>query len=442
MAKTIRSSSRTARWLPIVALAVAFGVVSRAQTQEPPEPEAGQPPTFSAGVTLVTTDVIVRDQNGQFIPDLAPEDFIIMEDEFEQEVASLVLVHGGRVFNQLLPPAPTQEGIILPATRPVNDAAGRIFVLFIDDLHLETGLTPRVRQVFSKLAKNLIHEGDMFGIVSTGPSSLAIDMTYDRAMLDVAESRITGDGFSPQELIEQVDEGARGPEELRWRSHVAFKTAREIITNLEEVQNRRKVFIYMSSGYDFNPFANERIYGRNLLYREQRESAALGILDPDQLDSLYDGVPDPVNDPMRRLEQAGAVFSDSDLAMELSELTKAANRANASFYTVDPRGLVAGPSIEHDTPLQEFNEYVSQTQNSLRVLAELTGGMAVVNRNDFDRAFAQIDAETSDYYVLGFYSSNPDPTFRTRRLSVELKREGDYDVRARTHYTYARQSSQ
>ena len=431
-----------ARWLPVVALAVAFGVVSRAQTPAPPTQETSQPPTFSTGVTLVTTDVIVRDSNGQFIPDLTPDDFVVMEDEFEQEVASLVLVHGGRVFNQLLPPPPAQEGIILPASRPVNDAAGRIFVLFIDDLHLQTSLTPKVRQVFNKLAKTLIHEGDMFGIVSTGPSSLAIDMTYDRAMLDVAESRITGDGFSVRELIEYVSEGSRGPEELRWRSHVAFKTARDIISSLEEVQNRRKVFIYMSSGYDFNPFANERIYGGNMLFREARESRAEGMLTDDELATLYDGVPDPANDPMRQLEQAGAVFSDADLALELSELTKAANRANASFYTVDPRGLVAGPDIDYAAPVRDFNEYVFKTQTSLRVLAELTGGMAVVNRNDFEDAFEQIDAETSDYYVLGFYSSNPDPTFRTRRLKVELTREGDFDVRARTHYTYARQSSQ
>ena len=62
-----------------------------------------------------------------------------------------------------------------------------------------------------------------------------------------------------------------------------------------------------------------------------------------------------------------------------------------------------------------------------------------MNRNDFDDAFREIDAETSDYYVVGFYSSNPDPTFRTRRLRVEVNR-GDVDVQHRTHYTYARAS--
>ncbi len=55
-----------------------------------------------------------------------------------------------------------------------------------------------------------------------------------------------------------------------------------------------------------------------------------------------------------------------------------------------------------------------ETQDSLRVLAEETGGIAVVNQNDFDKALKRIDNETSDYYVLGYYSKNPDPLKRTR----------------------------
>ena len=74
--------------------------------------------------------------------------------------------------------------------------------------------------------------------------------------------------------------------------------------------------------------------------------------------------------------------------------------------------------------------------NSLRALAEQTGGRAVVNRNDFDDVFREIDAETSDYYVLGFALTNPDPTVRTRRLLVRVRGRPGVDVQHRTHYTY------
>ena len=49
-------------------------------------------PTFRSGVTLVSTDVVVRDDDGAFVPDLGREDFRVFEDVIEQEIASLVLV--------------------------------------------------------------------------------------------------------------------------------------------------------------------------------------------------------------------------------------------------------------------------------------------------------------------------------------------------------------
>ena len=58
----------------------------------------------------------------------------------------------------------------------------------------------------------------------------------------------------------------------------------------------------------------------------------------------------------------------------------------------------------------------------------LTGGIAVVNQNDFDKGIKRIDAETSDYYLIGFVSNNPDPLKRSRRLEVKVLRDG-MDVR-------------
>jgi len=421
----------------LVIICSAVGFVITAQESPAPETTLGadlqETPTFRSGVTLVTTDVIPRDENGLFIPDLDKEEIKIFEDGQLQEIASLVLVHGGRVYNQLLPPPPVQEGIVLPPARPVSDTAGRIFIIFVDDLHLQTGLTPKVRQVFKKVADTLIHEGDMFGIISSGPSAINVQMTYDRDLLYSAMGKITGDGFSNQDIVEQLAGGPGGPTELRWRAHKAFKLARDIVRNLEGVENRRKAFIYLSSGYDFNPFEYER-FRRSAVGQAMRDvQEQMG----GSSDSFYRGVTDRDVDMFNVNERQGTVFADTDLALEVKQLTLAANRANASFYTVDPRGLVAGPDIGYDVPIREWRDHVFQTQNSLRLLAELTGGMAIVNRNDFEDAFEEIDAETSDYYVLGFYSSNPDPTFRTRRLRVEVDRE-DVTLRHRTHYSFPR----
>ena len=68
---------------------------------------------------------------------------------------------------------------------------------------------------------------------------------------------------------------------------------------------------------------------------------------------------------------------------------------------------MAGQDLDEEVPIKDWNQYVRETQNSLRVLAEETGGIAVVNQNDFDKALKRIDAETSDYYVLGTTRATP-----------------------------------
>ena len=79
------------------------------------------------------------------------------------------------------------------------------------------------------------------------------------------------------------------------------------------------------------------------------------------------------------------------------------------------------------------------------MLAEETGGIAVVNQNNFDKALKRIDAETSDYYVLGYYSTNPDPLKRTRKIEVKLASKPGLSVWSRTSYSLRqapKQSSQ
>ena len=415
----------TAKFLLAGAFALAM-VQSPAAQQPQQTPPAGQSqlPVFRGAAELVTTDVIVRDaKSDQFIADLKPGDFDVFEDGKKQDLASMVLIHGGRAYNTLAPPpAPVQEGIILPVARPTNDAAGRVFLLFVDDLHMDFQQTPRIRDLFRRMMKNLIHDGDMWGMVSTGTSSISIDLTYDRALLDDAINRISGNGLKPTEII-KGQEGADGPVELRYRAHVAFTTANQLMTNLEKLHNRRKAVIWVSSGYDFNPFEKSRL-------KEQ-----LGPCDDsgsgDSSNSNCVGANGRV-DP--NLVPQGSQFADAELVRDMAEVTRSANRANATLYTIDPRGLVAGSDIGENLDPVEWDRYVSKTVDSLRTIADLTGGFAVVNQNDFDKALKRIDAETSDYYVLGFYSSNPDPLRRTRRIEVVTKRDG-VKVWSRTSYS-------
>ncbi len=429
------------RSVTTVVLALGFVAVTGLQTnlisqakEQSSTPQVQPPPTqptFRSGVTLITTDVIVRDENGQFVATLTEENFQVLEDDVLQEIASLTLVHGGRVYNELEPERRVQEGIVLPSSRPTSDTAGRVFIIFVDDLHMEPLSTPRVRKIFRQISDTLIHEGDLFGVVSTGPSAIAIDMTYDRSLLKIAEDKIMGNGMSYQDIITQMD-GARGPAETLFLAHSAFRTAHEVVRNLEFVENRRKAFIYLSTGYDFNPYPGNRLYGRSRMGNRSRgiDAEAVGDLLGEDFSNLA-----PAADPFSGGPRLGAQFANADMQIELSELAKAANRSNVSFYAVDPRGLMAGPDISNDVHWDSWNRHITQTQDTLRALAQLTGGLAVVNMNDFESGLKQIDAETSDYYVLGYYTSNPDPTIRTRKIEVVVDQD-DVSIQHRTRYSF------
>jgi VWFA-related protein len=430
------------KFVVAVALAAA-GATVFAQGQKPPgqkppessvqKPQEGvltaqQPPVIRRSVDLVTSDVIVRDDHGQFVPSLSKADFEVYEDGVKQDLITFVLTHGGRVLNDISAPPPMQEGILLPPPRPTNDASGRIFMIFVDDLHMDFRNTGRIRDLFKKISKELVHDGDLFGIVSTGPSSIAIDMTYDRKRLDEAINKIAGNGLKPQEIIETPD-GSQGPPEVRYRAHVAFSTAYDVLKNLEQVHNRRKAFIYVSDGYDFDPFSRSRAKEAN-----DRYSNMMG--GQNQTDSNGNPVDNSQVPDTNPFSKSGNEFAAADLAAELSELTREANRANTTMYTIDPRGLVGGPDLdETKLDMQDWQDHIRETQSSLRVIAELTGGIAVVNQNDFDKALKRIDAETSDYYVLGYYSNNPDPLKKRRTIEIKVKKPGKYDLRYKTSYT-------
>lgn len=57
--------------------------------------------------------------------------------------------------------APKIEGLVLPTTRPKNDSSGRLFIVFIDDLHLQPSDTPKVKQVLKMVRDILVHDNDL-----------------------------------------------------------------------------------------------------------------------------------------------------------------------------------------------------------------------------------------------------------------------------------------
>jgi len=437
-------TKRISRWtLTTLSLVAAVAVVSARSPQGSQAPQRPASPTptpttssqnqdqaiFRATANYVYNDVRVVDANGQFVPNLGPDDFKIYEDGVEQKLQYFQVAIGGRTFSTPVTfnTTPANSGLILPTAAPVVDASGRIFVVFIDDLHLQASDTAIAKRVLQIMRDTLFHDGDQITMVGTGYSgiegySLMYYYTHNHSRLDEAINKLIGGGMTPEEII-NASQTESGPAGLRYNMDTAFRTAYDILAQLGKYPNRRKAFIYLSSGYDLDPFKDARLDAQQNGYDHLSApgnpmmDAMSAAQNPNQMPASGIAV-----NPFA--SQIGE-FSETDLMRELAELIRTAKLADTAFYTVDPRGLVSSlpPGMNSLTP-QEWQDYVQMSTDTLRALAEQTGGLAGVNTNDFKGYFKRVDADFSDYYELGYTSSDIDPTRRLRKIQIKATRPG------------------
>jgi VWFA-related protein len=414
-----------------LATALAMTAVPAAQ-----QTASQQGTVFRATTNYVSTDVLVHDKDGKFIPDLTTKDFTVYEDGVPQTITNFVRVVGGRALGGLTAAGtmPTAtEGLILPPSRPSTDASGRIFIVFIDDLHVEPSQTPQMKALLKMVRDTLVHDNDLVGIVSTGTSAIEIDPAYDfgHRRFDEAIAKVMGSAATANDIIrDSFMEGASGPTGLRYSAHVAFSTAYDMLSELGKIADRRKSFIYLSNGYSFNPYQDARFKAIQRQY-ENMGMSGMGQVSGDQGNpnaddpndhpqstlSPYDGLADP--EYRRRTE-----FAEADLDHELAELVAAARRANTAFYAIDPHGLRAGTDISLNQPIAYADiRDTNMTQvSSLRILSDETGGFCICETNDFKSGLQRIDNETSDYYIIGYSPSNPDPLRFKRTIKIDVDR--------------------
>jgi VWFA-related protein len=121
----------------------------------------------------------------------------------------------------------------------------------------------------------------------------------------------------------------------------------------------------------------------------------------------------------------------------LRSATNAAVRANMAIYSVDTRGLQAiGPLGDASTgslrgsgaynggALMNNMQQNATTQEVMDTLSHDTGGKAFFDSNDFSPAFAQVQHDTSQYYAVGFISSDPARDGKYRRLKIVVDKPG------------------
>ena len=477
-------------WL-LLALAAALeagGSPSAARQQQPPAaPADQQKPTFRAAVNFVRVDVYPR-ANGRSIDDLTRADFELREDGVAQEIAAFehIAIRGGVPADQRVDPRNVRESRELAA-----DARNRVFVLFLDSFHVTDpaamhnarartpGSTVERMPATRRLAPPTWIDRALTTFLqrTVGPDDLIAAMTPEmdtreltfvrrpeaiEAFLKTTWAR----RFSLDELDPEQEsffrcyppddpkhryDGIAEEMVVRHRELLTIQALRNLVLHLGELRDERKGVLLISEGW--------ALYRPNPQLARQFPTAP-----PPQAPGVFVGPGGklaPGADPRvwgngatwDECERARVRLANVDNEQAYLAVLDEANRANASFYAVDPRGLAVfdtpidyrGINAPADKDAAEVSRPGSVTedqarlrrrQETLRDAATATDGLALLDSNHLDASLKRIVDDLSDYYLLGYYSTNAKADGTFRKISVRVTRPG-VEVRTRRGYRAA-----
>src|SRR5271168_358011 len=356
--------------------------------------QAGQAPGFvlRAETDLVLSNVVVRDaKTGQVVLGLKQSDFTVLENGKPQQISDFDFesVDMAKPLNEatISGLAAVQGKTATSGVRPEDLKDHRLIVFFFDLTSMQPEDLDRSVDAAKEFLSHKMQPADLIALVS----------------LDT-ELRLDQDFTSDKDLLIGKIGLYNGTEGN------AF--AQGANANSNQVED--------ASGYT----ADESEYND---INTDRELFALRAISK----SL-----ERINQKKSLLYFSGGLSRDGiENQASLRAAINAAVRANLSIYSLDTRGLQAvsplgdastgslrGTGAYNGGAIQNNFNANFASQETLTTLSADTGGKAFLDNNDFSPAFAQIQRDTSAYYVIGFHSNNPARDGKYRKLTIKVNR--------------------
>jgi VWFA-related protein len=385
-----------------VALAAGAGTLccgAQLTGQNKPVGSADQAATIKVTSRLIIETVGVKDKKGNPIGGLSAKDFSITEDGVAQKISFCehqVLTEDATPLG--VTPAGEENVKIynrLARTQIAPESAGeirykdhRLLALYFDMTTMPQSDQMRALEAAQKFIRTQMTSADLVAILRYSGSSVDIlqDFTADRNhLLSILETMVVGEGQEGAEVANDdssSDTGAAfGQDDSEFnifttdRQLAALQTAAEALGRL----NEKKSLIYFASGLNLNGLDNQA---------------------------------------------------------QLVATEQAAIRAGVSFWPIDARGLVASGPLGDATQGSQGGSAMytggaasammsrfARSQDTLFALAGDTGGKALLDNNDLGRGIVNAQHAQSDYYILGYYTSNTAVNGKFRKVKVTLNSE-------------------
>jgi VWFA-related protein len=399
--------------------------------------QKGQPQaTFRARVDYVQVDATVYDNAGQFVPNLAKNDFEVFEDGKKQDIDRIELINvpvEPRPLPALLSGRPLEPDVYTNEVPP-----GRLYLIVMDDLHVNPARSLAARRIARMFIEQNMAPNDVAAVVMTsGNRRTAQEFTSNRRLLLEAVDKFQGRKVISPGLASLATMGAPGEGEANLADPQRLFNARTMLDTIASlaafagtIPGRRKSVVMIGEGPDLELAASE--ISPNYAPLNNR---------------LSQGVTG--EDPMKAEPPKGLPGGRGELRDKMRDFIDAANRANVTLYAFDPSVYTQGGDSLVDVGSSSVGDYDAKTgietvrtsrvlddiliaQDNLRALATQTGGFAVISRT-FPDAFARIRADNSRYYILGYYPTNVKRDGKFRKIDVRVRAAG-LKVTARRGY--------
>jgi VWFA-related protein len=390
----------------------------------------------SVDVELVDLDVEVVDRAGKPVAGLGPEAFEVRDDG---RVVSVT--HFAEVGGEGAPPSPARRPGNVPSVNLPGELSSALggasgsprrplwVVVYVDNFHLDA------------LERNrIIPELMVFLRSAMAPGDQAMLVTHDRSL--TVSQPFSGDLGALGEAVRALDE----------RGGFATARDRERDDTLQEIVSARG---------EVDALGHALIYADSLRHEVEVTIAALeelietlaGLPGRKVMVYVSSGVPTIAGEEMflaveglHGSSSALAYLHRYDLTRQFERVALRANAHRVSIFTIDAGGLranVMGSAEHREIPSAGLRSAVDSTlvenpQRSLRLLAEETGGRAILGTNRINAALLDAAAALRHHYSLGFVAGGGSEG-GYHRLSVRVRGEG---LRVGHRGGYRRKSTQ
>jgi VWFA-related protein len=376
-------------------LTISAAIAASAQQIGQNTAKSGDTFTLSVKEQLVIETVTVKDKDGKAVQGLTAKDFTVTEDGVAQKISfcehEVLPVAAGP-----LPASAKGEEIKIYKRLARTQIAGetadapkyrnrRLLALYFDMSAMRPSDQLRALTAAQRFIRTQMTEADLVSVLRYTGGSVDVlqDFTQDRnRLLSILETMIVGEGQNDIETAgdsSATDVGAAfGQDDSEFnvfntdRQLSALQTTAKMLGRL----NEKKSLIYFASGLRLNGVDNQA-----------------------QLHATVD----------------------------------AAVRAGVSFWPIDARGLTASAplgdatqgspgniAMYNGTAAQATGDNFQQSQDTLYALAGDTGGKALFDNNDLTRGMVNAQQAISDYYIVGYYTSNLEQNGRFRKIKIAL----------------------